>query len=241
MLKVVRKVKRWLNHRIYGSKKPWLDRLSTAGKPSAEQVFTHIYANNVWGDTESASGVGSNLLQTKTLRERLPSLLRELGVQRMLDIPCGDFHWLSRVDLGVGSYLGTDIVAPLVATNQQRYGRDEPGRSITFTAMDLLTGPLPCVDLILCRDCLVHLSNEDALQALRQIKRSGSTYLLTTTYPTRSNDKDIRTGEWRPLNLQAAPFGLPAPDVAILEGCTERGGRFPDKTLALWKIADLPT
>ncbi len=240
MLKMVRKVKRWLSHRMVGSKKPWLDQLSAAGKPSAEQVFTHIYANNVWGDAESASGVGSNLEQTRLLRAKLPVLLRELGVQRLLDIPCGDFHWLSRVDLGVASYLGADIVAALVAANQARHGRDEPGRSIAFTAMDLLAGPLPCVDLVLCRDCLVHLSNDDVRQALRQIKRSGSTHLLTTTYPTRANDKDIRTGEWRPLNLQAAPFALPTPAAAMLEGCTERNGRFPDKTLALWRTADLP-
>jgi hypothetical protein len=240
MFKVVRKVKRWLSHRMAGSKKPWLDQLSAQGKPSAEQVFTHIYANNVWGDAESASGVGSNLEQTRLLREKLPALLHELGVQRMLDIPCGDFHWLGRVELGVASYLGADIVAPLVAANQAKYGRDEAGKSIAFAALNLLADPLPCVDLVLCRDCLVHLSNADVRQALAQIKRSGSTYLLTTTYPTRANDKDIRTGEWRPLNLQAAPFALPPPTLAILEGCTERNGRFPDKTLALWRTADLP-
>jgi hypothetical protein len=230
MFKAFRKMQRWLNSRVLGAKKPWLH----AGS-STEQIFTYIHANNLWGDAESASGVGSNLAQTQVLRQRLPALLKELQVRHLLDIPCGDYYWLSKVDLGLASYLGADIVESLIQSNQARYGRG----SVSFVSMDLLTGPLPRVDAILCRDCLVHFSQAHVWQALRRIKESGSTYLLTTTYPTRANDKDIATGEWRALNLEAAPFCLPRPLCAIVEGCTERRGRFPDKTLALWKIADL--
>jgi len=241
MLHPFRKIKRWLNYRIHGTTKPWLHRIDPRSESATEHVFTHIYAHNVWGDAESVSGAGSNLAQTKILRERLPSLLKDLQVRSLLDIPCGDYHWLSHVQLEVAQYLGADIVAPLVESNQARYGREEPSRSVMFTRMNLLTSPLPRVDLILCRDCLVHFSNEDVWQALRQIKRSGSTYLLTTTNPLRQNDKEIRTGEWRPLNLEAPPFQLPPPTTTILEHSTDHNGRFPDKALALWTIANLPS
>ena len=219
MLRAIRKIKRWLNYRIHGSKKPWLDQLAAT---SPEQIFTHIFANNLWGDAESASGVGSNLVQTKILREQLPSLLRGLGVRSMLDIPCGDYYWLSQVELGVSTYIGADIVEELIRNNQTRFTRGEPGRSISFVKLNLLGSELPRVDLVLCRDCLVHFSNADVQQALRQIKQNGSTYLLTTTYPKRRNEQDIRTGAWRPINLQAAPFNLPKPTLTIHEGCTER-------------------
>ena len=52
-------------------------------------------------------------------------------------------------------------------------------------------------------------------EPLEQLAHSGSTYLLTTTYPERDNDKDIATGAWRPLNLEAAPFSLPKPLTTI--------------------------
>lgn len=241
MVKIYRKLKRWLNYRIHGTKTPWINKVDPKSPTATEQIFTNIYTENIWQDAESISGAGSNLIQTKVLRERLPGLIKELGVESMLDIPCGDFNWLSQTRLEVPSYVGADIVEKLVAANQARYRRAEPSRSISFIKMNLLTEPLPRHDLILCRDCLVHFSNADVAQALRQIKHSGSTYLLTTTFPPpRSNDKDIKTGEWRALNLEAAPFHLPKPLLTILEGATERKGRFPDKTLALWKIADLP-
>jgi hypothetical protein len=241
MVKIYRKLKRWLNYRIHGTKKPWIHFVNPDSPNAAEQIFTNIYSQNVWQDSESVSGAGSNLMQTKILRERLPGLFKELGVQSILDIPCGDFHWLSQTNLNVPTYVGADIVDKLVATNQARYQRDDPGRCVFFTKMNLLTGPLPRHDLILCRDCLVHFSNADVSAALRQTKNSGSTYLLTTSFPfPRQNDKDIQTGDWRALNLEAAPFNLPKPLLAIVEGATERKGRVADKTLALWKIADLP-
>ena len=240
MLRAFRKIRRWINYRIHGTKKPWLHRIDPAAPAALEHVFTHIYAHNIWEDAESVSGAGSNLAQTRVLRERLPGLLHDLGVATMLDIPCGDYHWMSQVKAKLAHYLGADIVAPLVKANQDRHGCRQPGRTIDFAHLNLLTAPLPRVDLVLCRDCLVHFANADVWQALRQIKQSGSTYLLTTTHPARANEKDIRTGEWRPLNLEAAPFHLPKPSLEILEGSTDHKGKHRDKTLALWRIADLP-
>jgi hypothetical protein len=93
------------------------------------------------------------------------------------------------------------------------------------------------VDLVLCRDCLVHLSSKDAVAALRNLKRSGSTYLLATTFPEHTDNPDVITGYWRPINLELPPFALPRPMLMINEGCPERGGA--DKSLGLWRIADL--
>ena len=239
MLRTIRKIRRWLDYRIHGTKKPWLQRIDPKLPAAVEHVFTHIYTHNLWEDAESVSGAGSNLAQTRVLREKLPELLRDLRVDTMLDIPCGDYHWMSQVRPEVAHYLGVDIVAPLIQKNHAHYRRPDPGRTIAFTQLNLLTQPLPRVDLILCRDCLVHFSTADVWQALRQFEQSGSTYLLTTSHPARTNDKDIRTGEWRPLNLEAAPFCLPAPLMRIVEGSTDHNGRHGDKSLALWRLAGL--
>jgi hypothetical protein len=45
------------------------------------------------------------------------------------------------------------------------------------------------------------LSFAHALRALRDIKRSGATYLLTSTCISREVNADIQTGGWRPINL----------------------------------------
>ena len=196
------------------------------------RAFEQIVGENRWGDPESLSGGGSNLRQTETLRAELPPLLSRAGVQSLLDAPCGDFNWMRLVDLGQVTYTGVDVVAPLIERCQRTYGG--PGRQ--FMVRDILADPLPRADVILSRDCLVHLSYEHINAALRNFRRSGATFLLTTTYTSRKRNWDIVTGSWRPLNLQEKPFNFPDPLDQIVENSTEFQGDFADKILALWRL-----
>jgi hypothetical protein len=197
-------------------------------------VFTRIHDTNLWGSDESRSGLGSAIDSTARLREELPRLLASVGAASLLDVPCGDFGWLSRCDLTGIAYTGADIVASIVEQNQARHGNAQR----RFVQADLTTGPLPRADVVLCRDCLVHLSFANIARALDALARSGSTYLLTTTFTAHEKNEDCVDGDWRMLNLQAAPFGFPEPIAAIVEGCTEGGGAYADKTLALWRIGE---
>jgi SAM-dependent methyltransferase len=204
---------------------------------SIEERFARIYQTNLWFDAESRSGTGSNLDETAQLRASLPYLLRRLNTRRLLDVPCGDFNWMSQVDLSGIEYVGGDIVQPLIEANRERYG----SAARRFLKVDVINGPLPQADVILCRDCLVHFSFANIIAAFQTMKSSGAEYLLTTTFPAREVNKDIVDGDWRPLNLEASPFLLRAPADAIVEGCTEEGGAYADKALAVWRVADLPT
>jgi SAM-dependent methyltransferase len=203
---------------------------------SPDGIFTDIYHHNRWGGGHSSSGPGSEGNQVLRLQSELPSVLRVLGVTSILDIPCGDFHWMKDVDLKEIDYLGADIVDAVVHRNERAFG----GKSTRFRRIDLLKDSLPKVDLVFCRDCLVHFSNADVRTALRNIRASGATYLLTTSFVSRLQNEDILTGEWRPLCLQAAPFSFPPPIRTIVEGCTEGDGRYSDKSMLLWRIAGLP-
>lgn len=199
-----------------------------------ERRFRRIYRFNLWRGGESSCGPGSGLEETAAIREELPTIIRSHNVRSLLDIPCGDFWWMNRLDLGLDSYIGGDVVSGLVHSNEERYGG--PGRS--FRRLDILSDRLPRVDLVLCRDCLDHFSLNDVQLAIGNIVRSGSTLLLVTTYPRTGSAIDIRTGDWRPLNLQQPPFAFPEPIMMVNERSKKRG--FPDKSLALWRIADLP-
>jgi hypothetical protein len=209
--------------------------IATTFQASAEEIFTSIYTKNTWGGSDSHSGTGSDLYQTRRIAKAIPALCARLGVSRLLDIPCGDFHWMSTVDLGRIDYTGADIVDDLIRLNRERYAR--PG--VRFDRINLITDPLPRVDLVFCRDCLVHLPQTDVFAALQNVCRSGAEYLLTTTFTGSHDNEDVPTGGWRPLNLELAPFELPEPLVVINEGCTEGHGYFVDKSLGLWRVADI--
>lgn len=200
---------------------------------SREEVFTDIYHKRMWGDPESLSGSGSNLSQTAQVRRALPALLDEMDCRSLLDIPCGDFYWMRLLDLDV-DYTGADIVKELVDYNQEHYANEHRH----FLRLDLVKDALPQADLVLCRDCLVHLCYDDIFQALSNIKASGSKYLLTTTYTQMERNHDTPTGSYRALGLHLPPFNFPQPLHLIDEQCPDPG--FEDKALGLWRIADLP-
>jgi hypothetical protein len=205
---------------------------------SREHVFTKIYESNgfhKWTNGPSLSGPGSDLEQTAIIASELPGLLVDLGAHSILDAPCGDFFWMQKCTIDVDLYLGMDIVPALIDVNSQRFGSEIR----RFAIGDLVTDDLPRVDAIFCRDCIVHLPFRDGLQMIENFKRSGSTYLLTTTYTDRSANKEIDWSRWRPLNLQLAPFGFPPPLRIVNEGCTEWDGTHSDKSIAVWKLEDL--
>lgn len=202
-----------------------------------------MYETNLWDGAESRSGDGSSLAATAGVRAGLPALLRQLGVRRLLDVPCGDFHWMAHVDLaaaGVTAYVGGDVVEAIVAADRARY--EMPGRM--FVQVDLTTGPLPEVagaaaDAVLCRDCLVHLSFANIARALAVVRSSGVRYLITTTFLEHEANTDVADGDWRLLNLARPPFNFPAPVGVLVEGCEEEGGAYADKALAAWLVSDL--
>ena len=204
---------------------------------SQQDLFTRIWQTNLWGAETSASGLGSEDAATATLRRELPPLLRRLKIETLLDLPCGDFGWMSRTEFGLRRYLGGDIVAELVAENSRRYATAD-GR-ISFARLDLLQDPLPAMDAILCRDCLVHLSFANIDRALAQFRASGSRFLIATTFTGHDRNEDAPDGDWRMLNLTVAPLDLPQPLALLDEGCTEGNGAYADKSLGVWRLADL--
>ena len=198
-------------------------------------VFKKIYETNFWGGRESVSGTGSSLYQTRALRKALLGIFENLQIETILDIPCGDFHWMKEVISDPIQYIGADVVDALIKQNNATYSSDH----LSFEHMDLLTTPLPKVDLIFCRDCFVHFSFQDIHAAISQILQSGSKYILTTSFPEEKFNFDIHTGDWRPINLELAPFYFPKPVLIIDEECEESGGRYQDKSMFLWEVSSL--
>jgi hypothetical protein len=127
-------------------------------------------------------------------------------------------------------YTGGDIVAELIENNQKLHASER----VKFQVIDITKDVLPAVDLIFCRECLQHLSNENVKKALINFKRSGAKYLLVTSYPKTWRNWDVYDGDCRPLNLRKAPFYLPEPIHVIRENTDPH--EMKDKTMCLYRL-----
>ncbi len=204
-----------------------------------KRKFSQIFNNNSFQGNESLSGRGSDLDQTQVIEAELPKLFLDLQIQSILDVPCGDQNWIKRIDLSFLRYTGGDIVPNLVKINNDVYG----SASKSFVEIDIVKCVPDYHDLIFCRDLFVHLDTRSIRAALDNMKKSGATYLLTTTFTNNRKYKNLsllsRGVGWRPINLELEPFSFPKPILILNEGCTEGDGLFSDKSLALWKLKDI--
>lgn len=180
------------------------------------------------------SGPGSSMSQTATIRQQIPVLCNRYEVTRILDAACGDFNWFRQMDVALEQYIGCDIVSDLIEQNNLKYA----DAKTSFVRTDIRQDPLPKMDLILCRDCLVHFSTADIQMVLDNFQKSGSKFLLLTTFPDVQINVDIQTGNWRPINFELPPFNFPKPLEILNENCPVSG--FTDKSLALWNASVLP-
>lgn len=194
-------------------------------------VFAQIAQRNLWGGAESVSGPGSSTGATQLLGAALPDLFARLQVRSLLDIPCGDAHWILQALPGGIAYTGGDIVPALVEK-----ARTEKGHLGRFEVLDLVADDLPRADLVFVRDCFIHLPNAMVRKAIANVKRSGARYLLTTQFLADVSNGDIEIGGYRPVDLCKAPFSLPAPLTLLddFDGVHHNG-----KHMALWNCEDL--
>jgi SAM-dependent methyltransferase len=200
---------------------------------SNSAIFADIYHKKIWDHHGSVSGDGSTPELTKILSRELSTLLKKYNITSILDIPCGDFSWMKDVDTENIRYIGADIVPDIIKENAANYA---DRKSCEFRTMDICSDSLPEVDLIFCRDCLVHLSNKHIFKALDNIRNSGAKYLMMTTFPDHNRNFNMLTGAWRSINFEKPPFNLHQPIEMINEGFSLRGGRFSDKSMGLWKL-----
>jgi hypothetical protein len=193
-----------------------------------KDVFTNIVENRKW--STHICGPGSTMSYTEGLRSDLLPFLQKHNINSMLDIPCGDFSWMSTTGITEElEYIGADIVDSLITNTKKNY----PG--VDFRVLDLTKDDLPEVDLIFCRDCLLHLSFEDVDKAFDNIAKSNIKYILTSNWINADNIKDIATGSHRFLNFNKPPYSF---DTGI-DSIKDWVPGFAEREMILWNIDDI--
>lgn len=180
-------------------------------KREEKEVFTSIYDRNSWRNKESKSGSGSTLGSTKKIREWIPIIFQKYNFVSVVDLACGDFNWMSTVDLSNYQYLGLDIVDDVIASNIRKYNKD----NINFKVGNIIKDDIPFADVAMTIACFIHFPAPAINDALGNIRKSGIKYLISSCYiPKYDNNninKNISFGDFRPVNLSMHPFNLKAP------------------------------
>jgi len=170
--------------------------------------FGEIYRTGYWNRNGPRSGPGSTVEYTNMFRPQFEHTITDLKIKSIFDAPCGDWTWMKEISFPKElEYVGADIVGDMVTTLSQRHSR--PG--VSFRQFDIITDAFPKVDVWLCRDCLFHLSNDHVKTALRSFLRSGSRFAFLTSHILDQPNSDIKTGDYRDLDLCQPPFNLPLP------------------------------
>jgi hypothetical protein len=158
-------------------------------------------------------------------------------------------------------YIGMDIVSTLVGRLQATFGtahrqevRTAPSSNlstagshsnkrhrISFQRFDLAQEFLWPADLVVVRDILFHFELGRAVSVLRRVGLSGCRFALITYFPRVDNRFAARKyhpgrgfGSYASWNLEAAPFALPPPLLAI-----GKDGNRKDRVMGLWRCASL--
>lgn len=178
-----------------------------------------------WGKS-SATG----LKNAKEIIDKLPGILQKYKVRTFLDIGCGGYHWMSKIDFGATKYLGVDIVEDLIKHNQKKF------KGVGFGVFDI-TNKIPgAFDMVFMRSVLIHLTIAQGLKAIDNIKKSKSRYLMVSTCPHLDINNDTNCLMLVNKNLQLKPFNFPKPLELIKQRPDVKGN---DEYIGIWEIAKL--
>lgn len=136
-----------------------------------KEIFKDIYINKRWGDQEFYSGDGSNNPEIFiNYINKVNALIRELSKTEeihCIDLGCGDFNIGSKLIEYVESYTACDIVDHLIDRNITTY----KSLKVNFRILDIVNDEIPSGNLIIIRQVLQHLCNDDINRVLKKISR----------------------------------------------------------------------
>lgn len=181
---------------------------SLTGKTS-EEAFTEIYDLGIWGRNEKGegtSGGGSSPQATELYRSFIERFIDHYNIQSVVDVGCGDWSFSQLINWENVNYMGYDVVKYLVEKNREKFTQS----NIHFFHGDATTTDLPPADLLICKDVLQHLSNEDILSFIVQLPKFKYCLITNDVLPgtLTSSNPNIYSGSYREIDLTQPPFHL---------------------------------
>ena len=180
---------------------------------AAQAAFTEIYKKDVWGIAKDIEPEPGNVEQYIKL---VQEFMRQNEIRSVVEFGCSVWQHLSRIDWQGIEYDGFDIVKAVVDAATERHGAD----NIRFHVVGEGTR-LPRADLLICKDVLQHLPNNDIKYYLRLFKGLYKYLLITDdVYPDIALNHDIPHGGYRAVRLDIEPFNEQCAVLQRLAGTT---------------------
>ncbi len=134
---------------------------------SITRIFSELYEKRVWGDgvVIPLSGGGSSPEVAEPYVRFVERVIREHAISSVVDIGHGDWMMWRDYKFPEVNYFGLDAVESLSQRNNELYG----SKKITFQSADATEATLPQADLLISKEVLQHLSNENVLKILSKI------------------------------------------------------------------------
>ena len=183
-----------------------------------EHKFSKIYEKGTWGKNskgEGTSGTGSKFTNdNKFYVKQVLDIIESNNITNVCDIGCGDWEIAKHIDwdkIGV-KYTGIDIVKDVVERNQEIYGSP----SINFKHGNILEMTCENYDLVLIKDVLQHMTDEDVCVATDKLLKDNSFLFMTNGYkfgrtPEKNNWslRDINNKySYHPLDIDKKPLHI---------------------------------
>lgn len=173
------------------------------------QIFEEVYNKSLWGPSGDGSGEGSEPEFTRGLCNQLYHIINELEITNILDAPCGAAKWVPQLisKLPVSfKYIGVDVS---ITALKRAVENLKMFNNKVIAQHDLTIAPIQgSYDLVMCRDCLQHMSYDDIKKVLINISKIDCKWILLGSYINGSNENIETSKNNFLINLMDEPFNM---------------------------------
>lgn len=169
-------------------------RLSRLSIPDA---FDEVYRKGMWKQGNATSGLGSEGLLADRYINFVTGYALAHNLRTAVDAGCGDFSVGSRIAPKFDHYAAIDASPFIIDTNRQRYA-ELAVANVSFAVADMTSASFPEADLIMIRQVLQHLTNDQIERILKNLEAATWRRVLIT--------EDVHD----PRNNQAPNLDLPS-------------------------------
>lgn len=175
-------------------------------KKTNKDIFENIYNKNIWNNGNKnipLSGPGSSLENTNIYSKILTKFIYDNKCKSVLDLGCGDLTWIQKTQFFNDNsikYIGVDVVESLIYSHILNFPEKK------FMCKDVITyKDFENVDIIIIRDVIFHLKNDEILSIFENIKNKFK-FLIITSCRNMVNTDNFNHWRFSEKNIHVEPF-----------------------------------
>ena len=182
-----------------------------------KKVFENVYTTKKWGsksNTPFYSGIGS---YDKNIVDHYVNVIKHFTEKfqkkfNVIDIGCGDFNVGKKLLPYFNNYIGVDVVESLIKYNRSKF----KNLNVNFEVLDITNQSISFTDVIILRQVLQHLSNQDIISTLKNIYLKSKYIIFTDSLPINSFTPNLdiesggktRIGKNSGVDITSQPFNF---------------------------------